>query len=72
MAIGDLKEDPQFGIVYNSTMKEKYIRRFWNKVNKTDTCWNWTASTANNYGAYGYRPDGTTKSSFKFMSAQNN
>lgn len=24
--------------------------RFWSKVNKTETCWLWTASTANGYG----------------------
>lgn len=50
-------------------MQEKYIHRFWNKVDKTDACWNWTAARCNKYGAYGYRLDGTTNSSFKFMSA---
>lgn len=28
------------------------IDRFWAKVDKTDTCWNWTASTYSN--GYGY------------------
>jgi hypothetical protein len=32
--------------------------RFWPKVNKTDTCWLWTASRGggnnNNYGAFGF------------------
>ena len=26
--------------------------RFWSKVNKTDTCWLWTAGTWNGYGRY--------------------
>jgi len=26
--------------------------RFWSKVNKTDTCWLWTAATARGYGLY--------------------
>ena len=37
------------------------IQRFWNKVNKTDTCWLWTASRRNKgYGAFGYTRDGVT------------
>ena len=27
-------------------------QRFWAKVNKTDTCWLWTASLTNGYGAF--------------------
>lgn len=27
------------------------IKRFWSKVDKTDYCWNWTASTRQGYGA---------------------
>ncbi len=27
-------------------------RRFWTKVNKTDTCWLWTAATAHGYGRF--------------------
>lgn len=26
-------------------------RRFWSKVDKTDTCWNWTSTISNGYGA---------------------
>lgn len=26
--------------------------RFWAKVEKTDTCWNWTGTTSNGYGQY--------------------
>jgi len=34
-------------------------QRFWNKVNKTDTCWLWTASKRNKgYGAFSYTRDG--------------
>lgn len=33
--------------------------RFFNKVNKTDSCWEWTAGTDNDgYGLFGYRMDG--------------
>ena len=30
------------------------MKRFWDKVNKTETCWLWTASTKgkNNYGSF--------------------
>lgn len=35
------------------------VARFWAKVNKTDTCWLWTASTRHKgYGAFAYRLDG--------------
>lgn len=34
---------------------ERYITKFWAKVNKTDDCWEWTASTASGYGQYGYK-----------------
>lgn len=27
--------------------------RFWSKVNKTETCWLWTAGTAQGYGRFG-------------------
>jgi len=27
--------------------------RFWSKVNKTETCWLWTASTVRGYGSFG-------------------
>lgn len=29
--------------------------RFWSKVNKTDTCWLWTASNCNGYGRFLYQ-----------------
>lgn len=33
--------------------------RFWNKVNKTDECWNWTGGTVqSNYYRYGIFKDG--------------
>lgn len=33
--------------------------RFWEKVNRTDGCWLWTASTRDKgYGAFSYRKDG--------------
>jgi len=28
------------------------MERFWNKVNKTDSCWIWTAATSHGYGAF--------------------
>ena len=31
-------------------MSNTLYQRFWAKVNKTDTCWLWTASTLNGYG----------------------
>ena len=41
-------------------MNPDTLRRFWEKVNKTDTCWNWTGSKRNKgYGAFVFaRPDG--------------
>ncbi len=38
---------------------EVTIKRFWDKVNKTDSCWLWTASTRNKgYGAFCWRESG--------------
>lgn len=35
--------------------------RFWEKVKKTDYCWNWTGSKRNKgYGAFGYTVNGRT------------
>lgn len=31
------------------------MERFWNKVNKTEKCWLWTASTRNGYGAFKFQ-----------------
>lgn len=28
------------------------MNRFWEKVNKTSTCWNWTGSLSDGYGRY--------------------
>lgn len=41
-------------------MDEKFLKRFWAKVNKTDTCWLWTACTRNGYGSItvGYKDNG--------------
>lgn len=36
------------------TFTERQIRLFWEKVNKTDACWLWTASVGwNGYGMFG-------------------
>jgi hypothetical protein len=35
--------------------------RFWSKVNKTDSCWLWTAATNGGYGVFGLRSSGTGK-----------
>lgn len=31
------------------------MERFWTKVNKTPTCWLWTAATSKGYGKFGMR-----------------
>ena len=31
------------------------MKRFWKKVDKTETCWNWIASLRNGYGAFRYK-----------------
>jgi hypothetical protein len=33
---------------------ETLPERFWNKVNKTETCWLWTASRTKKYGQYNH------------------
>lgn len=41
------------GTVFMET-KERAIKNFWNKVNKTDSCWLWTgAKTTDGYGCFG-------------------
>lgn len=36
-------------------MNKQTLKRFWEKVEKTESCWNWTASKrANGYGAFVY------------------
>jgi len=39
---------------------DKVKKRFWNKVDKTDYCWNWTASEAGK-GYGGFKLDGKTQ-----------
>ncbi len=34
------------------TLTDKAITRFWEKVELTSTCWNWTASTTKGYGQF--------------------
>ena len=34
-------------------MDDAAKERFWSKVEKTDTCWLWTAAMRNRYGAFG-------------------
>jgi hypothetical protein len=36
--------------------------RFWAKVNKTETCWQWTAAILNGYGRFGVYRDGKLRS----------
>lgn len=35
--------------------------RFWSKVQKTETCWNWTAAIVRKYGMFRVIVDGTKK-----------
>lgn len=35
---------------YSGTLRTPIIPRFWAKVNKTETCWLWTAATIRGYG----------------------
>lgn len=43
-------------------MEQKYIDLFWNKVDKTDNCWNWTAyKDRDGYGIFGIRNIGQFK-----------
>lgn len=39
-------------------MEQKYIDRFWNKINRTDKCWEWTAGCNNGYGFYAIKRNG--------------
>lgn len=48
-------------ILDNELVKKRYLRgtsteRFWNKVNKTESCWEWTGAIYHGYGAFS---DGT-------------
>ena len=43
-------------------IEQKYIDLFWNKVDKTDTCWNWTAyKDRDGYGLFGIKKLGQFK-----------
>ena len=43
-------------------IEQKYIDLFWNKVDKTDTCWNWTAyKDRDGYGIFGIKNVGQFK-----------
>lgn len=33
-------------------MSQQYVERFWSKVDKTNSCWEWTAYTRNGYGQF--------------------
>lgn len=33
-------------------LTEQQLKNFWDKVEKTDGCWNWTASTDHGYGKF--------------------
>ena len=35
-------------------LSEVDAERFWPKVEQTESCWNWTAATANGYGRFSY------------------
>lgn len=40
-------------------MDEQVVKRFWRKVNKTDSCWLWTASVDGwGYGTFSDKPNG--------------
>jgi len=43
-------------------MEQKHIDLFWTKVNKTDSCWNWTAAKCRDgYGLYSIKKLGQFK-----------
>jgi hypothetical protein len=45
-------------VTADATIGDDYIRRFWSHVEKSDGCWNWTASVASH--GYGNAWDGVT------------
>jgi len=47
-------------------MEEKHIKRFLNKVNKTDTCWNWIAGTRGKTGYGCIKVNGKVIDSHRF------
>jgi len=43
-------------------LEQKYIDKFWDKVDKTDSCWNWTAAKCRDgYGLYSIKHIGQYK-----------
>lgn len=42
--------------------RAEYEARFWAKVNKTESCWQWTAAILNGYGRFGVYRDGKQRS----------
>lgn len=54
-------------------MKQEHIKRFWENVNKTTTCWNWTGSKySNRYGRFGYdyKRESVHRISFKLKNGE--
>lgn len=42
----------------NFPIPEELESRFWDKVTKTDSCWNWTAAKTYGYGVMSFRGNG--------------
>jgi hypothetical protein len=54
---GKIEKTLECNSSYIMDYSEDFIKRFWDKVIKTDTCWIWTgAKTGGRYGAYGHNP----------------
>ncbi len=53
-------------LTFSITADDKFLRRFWSKVQKTPTCWLWTGSLdSHGYGQIGYKR--TTKLAHRVM-----
>lgn len=39
----------------NHNLTEKDIKRFWSKVDKTESCWNWIKCKSEGYGYFSYK-----------------
>lgn len=44
-----------------STLPAADVQRFWSKVDRSGSCWLWTASTGRGYGRFGILVNGKTK-----------
>src|SRR5262245_49640461 len=53
---------PQGGHMATKSIAE----RFWSRVNKTDTCWLWTAGVMGRTGYGGFRFDGCVRGAHRF------